>query len=72
MKAVIYKLLLITSPIILGLLLLFIFWTIEITGSFGHEPNKYIRWFEIVMGIPFLAIGLINAKREFAKIHRGE
>jgi cytochrome c biogenesis protein CcdA len=41
-----------------GLILIFIFVTIELLGIFGTEPNRFIRWFEMIMGIPLIVLGI--------------
>ena len=44
--------------IALGLLLIYIFVLIEVFHFYGVEPNKYIRWFELVFGIPTILLGI--------------
>jgi len=41
-----------------GVILIYIFVVIEVMGFYGQEANKYIRWAELVMGIPVILIGI--------------
>ena len=41
-----------------GIILLFIFVTIEMYHSFGQEPNKYIRWIELFLGGVIVLAGI--------------
>jgi len=41
-----------------GVVALFIFIVIEVFGRFGYEPNRYILWLEIFMGIPMIILGV--------------
>ena len=41
-----------------GVLLIYIFVVIEVMGQYGYEPNKYIRWFELFMGVPMILLGI--------------
>jgi hypothetical protein len=53
---------------IFGIVLLFIFWTIKVEGSYGQEPNEIILWLELVMGFIILVLGTWRLVREFRKI----
>ena len=41
-----------------GVILIYIFLTIEVLGQYGHEPNRYLRWFELFMGLPLILLGV--------------
>mgnify|MGYP001419187934 CR=1 FL=1 len=47
-----------------GLLLLYIFVTIEIQGKYGQEPNAIIRWVEIALGPVLVFLGIDNLVRD--------
>ena len=54
--------------ILFGCLLLYIFVIIEILGAYGHEPNKYIRWAEITMGVPIVILGINRLIQDIKEI----
>ena len=41
-----------------GITLVYIFVVIELLGFYGHEPNKIMRWVELIMGAPIIFIGV--------------
>ncbi len=47
-----------------GVILAFIFITIEIVGWVGHEENQYILWVEILLSIPVIILGCRRFKRD--------
>jgi len=53
-----------------GAILIFIFVTIEVLGYYAVENNRYLRWFEIYMGFPILALGLFHFKRDMRRKRR--
>lgn len=44
--------------IALGILSIYIFVTIEVLGYYGVEANKWIRWIELVLGVPVVILGV--------------
>ena len=63
MKEIIGDLLLIAF----GIILLYIFVSIEMLGIYGVESNKFIRWFELFMGGLILALGIDRLLHDMGK-----
>lgn len=56
-----------------GAVALFIFIVIEVFGRFGHQPNRYILWIEIFMGVPMIVLGterFVKDARRFTRLRR--
>jgi len=50
-----------------GCILIFIFVTIEILGIYGVENNQWLRWFELIMGVPIIALGINRLIRDIRR-----
>mgnify|MGYP001570687262 CR=1 FL=1 len=53
--------------IVFGLILIYIFVTIEILGYYGMEENSIIRWIELWIGIPIIMVGLNRLIKDVKK-----
>ncbi len=53
--------------IVFGAIMIYIFLTIEIFRVYGAEANKYIRWGELFMGIPIIALGVNRLIRDIKR-----
>ena len=47
-----------------GATLIFIFWTIEVRGSWGKEDNPFILGIEMIIGFGILILGIWKIVRE--------
>ncbi len=50
-----------------GIVLIYVFMNIEVNGSFGQEPNKWLRWFELIMGGPIALLGITRLIKTMRK-----
>lgn len=50
-----------------GVVNVYIFLAIEVFGYFGVEQNTPIRWFEMLMGIPMIYLGIDRFLRDTKK-----
>jgi hypothetical protein len=53
-----------------GAIIIFMFWTIVVKGSFGYEDNKLILWAEICLFIPIWSIATYNLVRWIQRLPR--
>jgi hypothetical protein len=49
--------------VIFGILLVYIFLTIEVFGVYGQESNAILRYIELFMGIPIIALGIDRLRK---------
>jgi len=50
-----------------GIMLVYVFFVVEVMGQYGMENNRYIRWFELFMGLPIIGFGIFHIIRDLRR-----
>ena len=53
-----------------GIILIFIFVTIEVMGIFGKEENAIILWVELFLGVPMIVLGISRLVKDLKAVSR--
>jgi xanthine/uracil permease len=56
--------------VIFGVILVYIFWTIAVCGSWGKEDNPLILKLELAMGIIIMIFGIYHIVKDVIRINK--